>query len=104
MSHENECENMWIPVSEALKIVLKWGSTKLDADALARIVYREDDILIARENQVQAVYNLLDIVGRCVPNGIFSKPSKLWNSLNSDATTEKNSHTALVDAHGAADV
>ena len=78
-----------------------------DADALARIVYKEDDVLVARENQdeLQApVYNLLDIVGRCVPNGTSLKSSKLLKSLDPEATTEKKLLTALVDAHRAADV
>ena len=78
-----------------------------DADALARIVYRDDHVLVARENQDDlqvSVYNQLDIVGRCEPNGTSLKLSKLWKSLNPAVTAAKKRHTALVDAHGAADV
>ena len=100
--------NMRILVREALKIILKWRSTRLDADALARTVYREDDIFVARENQDELqvlVRNLLDIVRKFVLNGTSLKFSNLSKSLDVDPLANREDNPGNgTDIHLQADV
>jgi hypothetical protein len=88
-------------------MVLKWGSTRLDGDALARIEHGEDRLLVPQDDQYNiaiGIWDLAYIARKCLPGGTSGELSKVWKSLNPQRNEEKKWHTALVDANGAADV
>jgi hypothetical protein len=91
---------------EGAALIVHWGSTKLDVDAIGRILHDDEDISTERENvSIDCpVVNSIRLYGLCTNLGHLVSFSVMWETFHPGQVVDLKWHDAEQDTSATIDL